>query len=112
MERAIALLAANGSLLGVLSPAAGAVLALHGTLGTYIVLYVLRIVMTWYPALPLDRFPYRWVVAPTEPLLVPLRRWIPPLGGLDISPVVGVGLFSLLREILLGQQGLLTGWGG
>jgi YggT family protein len=68
--------------------------------------------MTWYPALPLDRFPFRWVVMPTEPLLVPLRRWIPPLGGIDISPVIGVGLCSLIREILLGQQGLLTGWGG
>ena len=90
----------------------GALLALNLLLGTYIFLYVLRIVMTWYPALPLDRFPYRWVVVPTEPLLVPLRRWIPPLGGIDISPVIGVGLCSLLREILLGQQGLLTGLGG
>ncbi|MCL2926138.1 MAG: YggT family protein, partial [Trichodesmium sp. MAG_R04] len=31
----------------------------------------------------------------------------PPLGGVDISPIIWVGIFSLLREMLLGQQGLL-----
>ncbi|MHC5828619.1 MAG: YggT family protein, partial [Nostoc sp.] len=26
----------------------------------------------------------------------------------DITPIIWVGIFSLVREILLGQQGLLT----
>jgi YggT family protein len=30
------------------------------------------------------------------------------LGGVDISPIIWVGLFSLIREVLLGQQGILT----
>jgi YggT family protein len=33
---------------------------------------------------------------------------VPPIGGVDISPIIWVGIISLLREILLGQQGLLT----
>jgi YggT family protein len=39
--------------------------------------------------------------------MVPSRKIIPPLGGVDITPIVWVGIVSLLREILLGQQGLL-----
>jgi YggT family protein len=71
-------------------------------------LFLFRIVMTWYPQLDVSSFPYRWIVAPTEPFLAPSRRLIPPLGGVDITPILWVGLFSLLREVLLGQQGLLT----
>jgi YggT family protein len=36
------------------------------------------------------------------------RKIVPPLGGVDITPIIWVGIFSLLREILLGQQGLIT----
>jgi YggT family protein len=28
----------------------------------------------------------------------------------DVTPVVWVGLLSLVRELLVGQQGLLTQW--
>ena len=48
------------------------------------------------------------VVVPTDPLLSPTRRLIPPIGGVDVTPVIWVGLVSLLRELLVGQQGLVT----
>lgn len=71
-------------------------------------LFIFRIVLTWYPQADLKRFPFILVAVPTEPLLFPLRKVIPPLGGVDITPIVWVGIFSLLRELLLGQQGLLN----
>ena len=77
-------------------------------LGLMILLFIFRIVLTWYPQVDLNRFPFNLVAWPTEPFLVPLRKLVPPLGGVDITPVVWVGIFSLLRELLLGQQGLLT----
>ena len=82
--------------------------ALSLFLGLMILCNVLRIVMTWYPQLPAQNFPYNLVVIPTEPLLALTRKIVPPLGGIDVSPIIVVGLFSLLREILVGQQGLLT----
>jgi YggT family protein len=36
----------------------------------------------------------------TEPLLAPIRRFIPNLGGIDISPVILILLISFLRELL------------
>ncbi len=77
-------------------------------LAIYTVLFVLRIFLSWYPQLDTSRLPYSLVVGLTEFLLRPTRRLIPPLGGVDMAPVVWVGLVTLLRELLLGQQGLLT----
>lgn len=77
-------------------------------LAVMIFLFIFRIVLTWYPQVSLGQFPFNLVVLPTEPFLAPARKMIPPLGGVDITPILWVGIFSLLREILLGQQGLLT----
>ncbi|HIK20008.1 MAG TPA: YggT family protein [Synechococcus sp. M44_DOE_062] len=77
-------------------------------LALYTILFVLRIFLSWYPQLDTSRLPYSLVVSLTEFLLHPTRRLIPPLGGVDMAPVVWVGLVTLLREVLLGQQGLLT----
>ncbi len=72
------------------------------------VLFILRIVLTWYPQIEPNNLPIKLVIVPTEPILKPIRKVIPPLGGVDISPIIAVGICTLLREMLLGQQGLLT----
>ncbi|BBA80013.1 UPF YGGT-containing protein [cyanobacterium endosymbiont of Rhopalodia gibberula] len=71
-------------------------------------LFIIRIILTWYPQVELNHFLWTLIIYPTEPLLAPIRKVIPPLGGVDISPIIWVGIFSFLREILLGQQGLIT----
>ncbi|KAL3502380.1 hypothetical protein ACH5RR_036829 [Cinchona calisaya] len=84
-------------------------IAILGTfLSAFAFLFILRIVMSWYPKLPVEKFPYVIAYAPTEPLLIPTRRLIPPLGGVDVTPVVWFGLISFLNEILVGPQGLLV----
>ncbi|MDJ0736090.1 MAG: YggT family protein [Nostocaceae cyanobacterium] len=71
-------------------------------------MFIFRIVLSWYPQIDLNRLPFNLVAGPTEPFLIPLRKLVPPIGGVDITPIIWVGIFSLLREILLGQQGVLT----
>ena len=83
-------------------------LALGLLLALWTLLFLFRIVLTWYPQIDLSQGAMRWIAAPTEPLLVPTRRLIQPIGGVDVTPVVWVGLISLLRELLVGQQGLVT----
>jgi len=77
-------------------------------LGLMTFLFIFRIILTWYPQVNLNRLPFNLIAWPTEPFLVPLRKLVPPIGGVDITPIIWVGIFSLLREILLGQQGLIT----
>jgi YggT family protein len=83
-------------------------LSLGLLLGAWTLLFLFRIVLTWYPKIDLSQGAARIVGLPTEPLLAPTRRLIQPIGGVDVAPVVWLGLISLLRELLVGQQGLLT----
>ncbi|MBD1861179.1 MULTISPECIES: YggT family protein [Trichocoleus] len=91
-----------------MTSAALATWTLGPLLGLMIFLFIFRIVLTWYPQVNLNQFPFNVVAWPTEPFLLPLRKLVPPIGGVDITPIIWVGIFSLLREILLGQQGLVT----
>lgn len=77
-------------------------------LGLMIFLFIFRIVLTWYPQVDLNRFPLSLIALPTEPFLIPVRKIVPPLGGVDISPIILVAICTLVREILLGQQGIVT----
>lgn len=77
-------------------------------LGIMTFLFIFRIILTWYPQVNLNRLPFNLIAWPTEPFLIPSRKLVPPIGGVDITPIIWVGIFSLVREILLGQQGLLT----
>ncbi|CAL1374831.1 unnamed protein product [Linum trigynum] len=77
-------------------------------LSAFAFLFIIRIVMSWYPKLPVGKFPYVVAYAPTEPILAVTRKVIPPLAGVDVTPVVWFGLVSFLNEILVGPQGLLV----
>ncbi|KAL5227102.1 hypothetical protein ABZP36_015367 [Zizania latifolia] len=97
------------AVVGDLDPAtAKAAIGVAGpALSAFGFLFILRIVMSWYPRLPVSKFPYVLAYAPTEPFLAVTRKVIPPVGGVDVTPVVWFGLVSFLNEILVGPQGLL-----
>ena len=71
-------------------------------------LFIFRIVLTWYPQVESKKFPFNLVIAPTEPFLAPSRKLISPIGGVDITPIIWVAIISLVSEVLVGQQGLIS----
>lgn len=36
----------------------------------------------------------------TDPVMVPVRKYIPPLGGIDVSPIVVIFLIFLLQNLV------------
>lgn len=86
--------------------------AIHLVLGLLLaaltLVFLLRIVLTWYPQVDLKQGAWPWIAWPTEPVLALTRKVVAPIGGVDVTPVIWVGLLSLLRELLVGQQGLLS----
>jgi YggT family protein len=42
----------------------------------------------------------RFLLAITEPLLSPLRRYVPPFGGLDFTPMVALILLWIIELLL------------
>ena len=58
-----------------------------------------RVLLSWFRV-----DPYHLAVAflyqITEPILRPLRNVIPPLGMMDISPIVALILMDIIRQII------------
>ena len=69
--------------------------------------FLIRLVLTWYPKIDLSKGFWLLISLPTNTVLNLTRKIIPPIGGVDVSPVIWIGIISFLREILVGQQGLI-----
>ena len=82
---------------------AKAVAALGPFFNIATIMFIVRIVMTWYPSVPYTKLP--WVVAyvPTEPLLKPTRSLV-PWGGVDVSPIIWVGMISFDERSCSGNK--------
>src|ERR1043166_7929736 len=82
----------------------GAVIAalgyiIYGLLSIYLILIIARVVFSWGQISYRNRV-MRFLVNVTEPLLGPLRRMLPPLGWIDISPLVaGLIIWFLLAAV-------------
>ena len=63
--------------------------------------------MTWYPKLDGENGFWIIVTLPTNQILNITKKLIPPIGGVDVSPVIWIGIISFIRELLVGQQGLI-----
>ncbi|MBF0381160.1 MAG: YggT family protein [Magnetococcales bacterium] len=81
-------------------------------LGTYIWLIVFRVLLSWVnpdPYNPIVQLLMRF----TDPVLIPLRRVIPTIGGLDLSPIVALFGIQLLQRFLVTiLRGGMGGGGG
>jgi YggT family protein len=68
-------------------------------LSIYIWIIIARAIISWitpYPYHPLVRFLYKV----TEPILAPIRKIIPPIGGIDISPVIVIFIIFIVQNLL------------
>ena len=63
-------------------------------------LIVVRILLSWVPGAlyhPAGQAIHRL----TSPILDPLRRVIPSIGGLDISPLIAILLLNVVRGVVV-----------
>lgn len=59
-----------------------------------------RVIMSWVPVrLPLGLSDLVWNV--TEPVLAPIRRYMPIAGGMDFSPFIALLLIQIITSIIL-----------
>lgn len=58
----------------------------------YVIALIGRVILSWFPLSPDSPFAsiYSFVFTITEPVLGPVRRILPPMGGLDLSPLIVV----------------------
>lgn len=72
--------------------------------GLYVLAIVARAILSWFPLAPSSPMTqvYGFLANVTEPVLGPVRRAMPTLGGFDLSPIVVIIGLQLLAGILLG----------
>ena len=69
--------------------------------------FLIRLIMSWYPKIDTSKGLWIIVLLPTSSILKLTKKIIPPIGGVDVTPVIWIGIISLIREIFVGQQGLI-----
>ena len=60
---------------------------------------VVRVVSSWLPVSPYSPW-VQWSYRLSEPMLAPLRRFVPNLGGLDITPILAFILLNIIESFL------------
>ena len=71
------------------------------------IVFLIRLILTWYPKIDLSKGLWLFISIPSSSILNLTKQLIPPIGGVDVGPVIWIGVISFLREILVGQQGLI-----
>jgi YggT family protein len=77
-----------------------AIQLIHILFTLYSIAIIIRVLLSWlrvsyyHPAV-------RFVIQITEPLLAPLRRYIPPMGGLDFTPMVALLILWIVEQLVV-----------
>ena len=69
----------------------------------YFVIIILRIFLSWIRSIDWEVQPYRALSAITDPFLNIFRGILPPIGGMDFSPVIAIILLKILQGLIVGQ---------
>lgn len=74
----------------------------------YVAIILIQVALTWLIAFevvnatnPQAQNLMRLLERATDPLYKPLRKYIPPIGGIDITPIVVLIILAVLKNILV-----------
>jgi len=62
---------------------------------------IVRAVLSWFPNVDYRHPLIRFIIRVTDPILNPLRRVIPPLAGMDLSPLIAILLVQFVGKLVL-----------
>lgn len=63
---------------------------------------ILRILLTWFPNVNWWEQPFKFLREFTDPVLEPFKKMIPPVAGIDFSPIVLFILLNIAQKMILG----------
>jgi YggT family protein len=65
----------------------------------YTIIVFIAVIVSWFQ-LPPENLVARVIRMLTEPVLAPIRKLIPPVGGLDFSPMILLILLRIVRGLV------------
>ena len=76
--------------------------AIYNLFYFYEILIIVRIFMTWIPSINWEAQPTKTIRIMTDVWWYLFRRFIPPVGGLDFSPIVAIIVLQVLQTVIVG----------
>jgi YggT family protein len=74
------------------------------TLATFVSLYsyllIIRVLLTWFPTIEWSNQPFAALSQISDPYLNLFRSIIPPLGGMDFSPILAFLALNIVGGVL------------
>ncbi|MCE3235338.1 MAG: hypothetical protein K0Q50_1518 [Vampirovibrio sp.] len=77
------------------------VLAIISLIELYRWILIARILLTWLPNINWYNQPFKFMRDVTDPVMAPFSRLIPPIGGIDFSPILLFFVLGLLQNGLV-----------
>lgn len=68
----------------------------------YLILLLIRVLLSWFPNVNWYDPPFSVLSQLTDPYLNLFRSLIPPLGGIDFSPIIAFFVLQIGSQFLLG----------
>lgn len=76
--------------------------AVSSLFNLYFLLIIVRIFLSWLPNIDWQQQPIKWVCSVVDPFLNIFRGIIPPIGMIDISPILAIILLQILQGVVVG----------
>ena len=73
---------------------------INGILSLFVLAIFVRSILSWFPLSPANPFKLM-VFQLTEPVLAPLRRYLPQFGSIDLAPMVTIIVVLFLIQPLV-----------
>ena len=67
----------------------------------YSTLLIVRILLTWFPNIKWEAQPFLALKKIADIYLEPFKKVIPPVGMLDISPIIAFIVLNIIRYLLI-----------
>jgi len=74
--------------------------SLANFINIYLILIFVRILLTWFQTVDWMNQIAAFLSPITDPYLNVFRSFIPPIGGLDLSPILGIIVLQLVAGLL------------
>lgn len=83
---------------------------IHYTIQIYVLLIIMRAVLSFFPQLDRGHPVVRFLDQVVDPVMRPFQRLLPPMAGMDFSPILAILTLQMVEQITINLlMGLRSG---
>lgn len=70
-------------------------------LGLFQILLIVWCLLSWFPGIDWYKQPFALLDRIVRPVIEPFRKILPPIGGMDFSPIIAIVCLRFLTQFLV-----------